>query len=785
MLELFQQAPVAIAVFTGPTFIIEFANPEMCGLWGRSQEEVLHKPLFEALPEVANQGFEEILSEVLATAETYEGKELPITLERDQKLELCYFNLIYKPLRNEKNEIKGIIEVATEVTDLVETRKQAERNEELLRISLAGGKMGTWHLDLLAGKSSQSIEYARILGYEEVQQQWGLEQYLKHVHPEEKSLVKDIVQNGLHTGYLNYETRIIRADKAVRWVRISGKTTYNLKGKPISISGVIMDITDQKEALIKERQLVVERVAREEAEKQRKALFDLLSQAPALICTFYGPKLVFGFVNAMYQRLYPGRKLEGKPMLKAVPELKGQPLIDIITKVYKTGEAFSGKEVPVQIDRSGKGQLETAYFNITYQALRDTTGTVNGIMLFAFEVTEQIQARKQVESSEESLRIALEAGKMGIWHLDLINDISTRSPLHDQIFGYSKPIAEWGYKQFMAHVQPKDYEYVANQFEIAGKYGDLRFEARILGADQKLRWISVKGQTFYEDEKPVRMAGVVMDITERKMVEEKLTELTEELAFSNNELIKANQEIQLHMQELSQTNNKLRLINADLDNFVYTASHDLKTPISNIEGLIQLLIRNLSEEDLTNEAIQKPISLIGASIERFKTTIVELTNIARLQKEEETNPLTDLEMVLQEVELDLQFTIEETGATLETNLNNCSRLPLSHKNLKSVIYNLLSNALKYRSPEHPPLIKINCIMQEGWQVLTVQDNGLGIKEKDQQKIFSMFTRMHTHVEGSGVGLYLVKRIIDTIGGKLEVKSKEGEGATFIVYFPLS
>jgi PAS domain S-box-containing protein len=780
--QLYAQAPFAIGIYSGAEHTIEFVNPAMCEIWGRTKEQVMNKPLFKALPEVAGQGFEEILAEVLATGEAFNGKELPATLIKNGKPQLFYFNLTYKTVLNDQQEITGIIQLATDVTETVEARNRAERNQEFLKLALQSSRVCTWHYDFVQQTYLRNEEHDRIFGYHTLQDIWDRDIYLSHVVPEDRAHALKSFEYGVNSGNINYEVRIKRVDGAIRWINMKGKTSLNLKGEPVSMSGIIMDITEQKQATIRERQLAVERAAREEAERQRLVFNELFMNAPALICIFEGPNHTFTLVNPLYQQLFPGRKLEGKPMLRAVPELKGQPIIEIINEVYNTGETFTGKEIPIQLERK-KGQSETAYFNIVYQAMRDTQGRVKGILLFAFEVTEQILIRQQIESNAANLRIALEAGNMGTWHLDLINDISTRSLQHDQIFGYTSPVNQWGWKTLMDHIIPKDREQVAGQMDMATKYGELRFEARIIGADQKMRWISVRGKTFYENEIPNRMAGVVMDITERKMVEEKLKELTEELASSNAELTRANEEIQSHLLELSQTNHQLTLINADLDNFIYTASHDLKTPISNIEGLMRLLIKNLPVNIVEKPDVQKPIQLIEASIERFKKTIVELTDIAKVQKEAEVIEILNIEKVVEEVELDLQPLILETHATVEKHFEKCPQLPFSPKNLKSIIYNFLSNAIKYRSPDRPPKVLISCYPENGLPVLLVKDNGLGIQEKDLKKIFSMYTRLHTHVEGSGVGLYLVKRIVDNAGGKLQVESELGSGTTFKVYLP--
>ncbi len=95
---------------------------------------------------------------------------------------------------------------------------------------------------------------------------------------------------------------------------------------------------------------------------------------------------------------------------------------------------------------------------------------------------------------------------------------------------------------------------------------------------------------------------------------------------------------------------------------------------------------------------------------------------------------------------------------------------------------MLSNAIKYRSPEREPQVSITCLTQGDYHVLTVQDNGLGMDMRQEEKIFALFKRLHAHVEGTGIGLYIVKKILENAGGKIEVESQVGIGSTFKVYF---
>jgi signal transduction histidine kinase len=108
----------------------------------------------------------------------------------------------------------------------------------------------------------------------------------------------------------------------------------------------------------------------------------------------------------------------------------------------------------------------------------------------------------------------------------------------------------------------------------------------------------------------------------------------------------------------------------------------------------------------------------------------------------------------------------------------------AEKNLRSVVFNLLSNALKYCCPDRVPEVRIRARAEAEYVVLEVQDNGLGLDARNEQKLFGMFQRFHDHVEGSGIGLYMVKKMMENTGGRIAVQSELGVGSTFMVYFSL-
>ncbi|GAL86635.1 hypothetical protein SCE1572_31285 [Sporocytophaga myxococcoides] len=235
---------------------------------------------------------------------------------------------------------------------------------------------------------------------------------------------------------------------------------------------------------------------------------------------------------------------------------------------------------------------------------------------------------------------------------------------------------------------------------------------------------------------------------------------------------------------LAEKNKELININNDLDNFIYTASHDLKAPISNIEGLVASMLENIDEKVKADEEFRYILSLINTSIQRFKTTIHDLTEITKVQKQiQEIVEEINCTEVIEDVKFIIQDQIKASGALVTIDDSNCSHIRFSRKNFQSIVYNLISNAVKYRHPSRTAEVLVSMEYKEGFYILTVKDNGMGIGESNINKLFTMFKRFHNHVEGSGVGLYIVKRIIDNAGGKIEVESQVNVGTIFRVYLP--
>jgi signal transduction histidine kinase len=244
------------------------------------------------------------------------------------------------------------------------------------------------------------------------------------------------------------------------------------------------------------------------------------------------------------------------------------------------------------------------------------------------------------------------------------------------------------------------------------------------------------------------------------------------------------QESLLVNKELNSKNSLLTKINSDLDEIVYTASHDFKTPVSNLQQLVDALTETVSEEDIDREEINGIMKMMKSSLNRFDVTIKDLTSIVESNQyeEEETREALSIFELVDQAKLDLEHLIRASNTKIEVVCEDELLIHFPRKNFNSILHNLLSNAIKYRSPERDPEVSVKLAVVDGKTNLTITDNGLGIPADKLDKVFLMFKRFHSHVEGSGLGLFIVKKMIDNMKGHIQVNSTVNKGTTFTITF---
>ncbi|OUJ72171.1 PAS domain-containing protein [Hymenobacter crusticola] len=516
---------------------------------------------------------------------------------------------------------------------------------------------------------------------------------------------------------------------------------------------------------------------------EREAFYEVFEQAPAAVALLRSPGHRFEYVNPAYQQLFAGRPLVGLDYVTALPEAVAQGFDKLLDQVYQTGETFFGDELPFT-PTPAVGQLpRTIYFNFTFQAYREA-GQIAGISIFAFDVTEQVLARQEREAQQRLLTNVFEQAPIGI---AIQSGPDFVYEFHNASYQWMVPDRQLVGRRFFDVFPEMAATNVETLLRHVYKTGETQQEQELLvpvaradgSAELEDRYFTIVYQARRDEQGGINgILAFVMEVTEQVQARQQVQTLNEELAAINEELTATNE-------DLNESNTQLTRTNVDLDTFVYTASHDLKAPITNIES-IGLALRDTLPAAVQQDAlVTHLLGLFDTTVARFRFTIGQLTDISRLQLAHAgpAEPVV-LAAVVENIRLDLAPVLAEAGTQLTVEVAPDLVVSFSPANLRSIVYNLLSNAVKYRALDRPSVVQVRAEPGPTAVVFTVQDNGLGMSVLQQRQLFGLFQRLHTHVEGTGVGLYITKRLLENGGGTIAVASQPNVGTTFTVTFPI-
>jgi len=359
-----------------------------------------------------------------------------------------------------------------------------------------------------------------------------------------------------------------------------------------------------------------------------------------------------------------------------------------------------------------------------------------------------VQARTEaLQSLQKRYEMILNSAGEGICGLDAEGKATFVNPAVAKLTGW--PIDELVGK-------PENEIFVTNGKHFEGLSADERVLYRKDGTPFPVEFVKT---SINEGGRVVGSVVVLKDITERKQVQDSLSRKAAELARSNSEL----------------------------EQFAFVASHDLQEPLRKIQAFGDRL--KVKCEPIQAPDIQDYLERMQSASARMRTLINDLLTFSRVIRSSEPFVPVDLRVVTTEVLGDLEVRIEKSGAKVE--LGELPTIEADPLQMRQLMLNLLSNALKFQPPGGHPVINISSsvstpISREPQCEIRVQDNGIGFDEKYMDKIFAVFQRLHgrTEYEGTGVGLAVCRRIVDRHHGTITANSQPGKGATFIVTLPL-
>lgn len=404
-----------------------------------------------------------------------------------------------------------------EITERKEEQSERERmmgevqdSEERLQLALEAGEMGTWELDLQTEESAvRSLQHDQIFGYESPVEDWGLETFLDHVHPDDRADVRQRFEDAYETGSWEFECQIRRVDGEQRWIAAQGEFNFD-DGTPTRAVGVVQDITERKE---RERAL-------EESERRYRTLAE--SFPNGLVALFdHGLEYTLAAGQGFERIPVDPDDLEGHQFHESWPDetvAELQPALQ---------SALEGEEARIELEYAGREWVIHAV------PITDEQGGVSAGMMMAQDVTEQKNREQYLEDAKSQLEAATEAGAVGTWEWHIQEDQVITGVSFANTFGVDPEAARDGVPidRFLSSIHEDDRDRVAEQIgEAVDHCGEFESEYRVWNADDDLRWVSARGHVECDEAgNALRFPGAITDITERKRAELEAQEQSRQL----------------------------------------------------------------------------------------------------------------------------------------------------------------------------------------------------------------------------------------------------------------
>ena len=437
-----------------------------------------------------------------------------------------------------------------------------------------------------------------------------------------------------------------------------------------------------------------------------------------------------------------GENCEGKLFLNLFPSSAGAKLK---TLLMTTAEQNAGSTLDISIEKKN----QRIDLSLTISPIHSDQQEIIGFSVIAKDIS-------NTKLEEERFRLAVEAAPNAMIMVNQEGNIVLINSEAEAMFGYSKEEISG---QSISQLVPPSMRslhnlYMQNYFEAPDRRDMARGSKDLQGQrkDGELFPIEV-GLTPITVDKETYIISSIVDISER---------LQQQRALRN-------------------LNAELRRKNQEMEQFIYAVSHDLKAPLVTIAGFANRL-RNAEDLVLQDDHRHK-LDRILANVRSMESLLQDLLHLSRIIKRDLEKAPVDTSATLQNVLDSLEGDLKKTGALIQVE----GTLPLLYAQeslLFQCLQNIISNALKYSQPDVTPTITINAASEIGHSGVCISDNGIGIAEHHQERIFHVFERLNPEsAEGSGVGLSIVKTIMEKHSGKIVLESSIGQGTSFTILFP--
>jgi len=699
-------------------------------LFGYKEEEMIGQSIKKLIPPDRLEEEDEILSR-LRKGERIEHFETK-RMTRDGKL--LDISLTTSPIKDSNGRIIGASKIARNITPQREAERLMRENEERFRMAVETTNLGTWEYSPHNFRLYCSVESRKICGLPlDIDPEF--EVLFDHIHNEDKDYFLEQIKmaiNPVGDGKFDMQLRFHRYDnKEIRWVRAQGKVFFGSTLFPERLIGTMLDITEEK--------------TREQELRESVELFQTMADNVPAMIWMSGTDKFHDYFNKTWLE-FTGRALDQESdegWLEGVHPDDVQKCIDTYNESFKKQKGFYTEYRLRRYD----GEYHWISDNSVPRFSPD--GEFLGFISACIDIDDQKRFREKIQESELLFKTISNASPAALW-------MTNRD--EENVF-VSDTWLKWTGKKFdevirggwTQSVLDEDREPVVTKFRNCFKQRKyFNAEFRFHRVDGEIRWGLTEGYPFYDFNAEFSgYAGSVTDITEIKKLEQRK------------------------------------------DDFIKMASHELKTPITSINGYVQLLLNIYDETDdrrlhLSKTTVKSSLTTIAKQVAKLTRLVSELLDLSKIEsgKLELHKTKFNLADVVEETVQDARHTTAKHAIILQNEFDG--KVVADKDRIAQVLLNLLTNAIKY-SPNSDH-VEIFVEGDQKFATIKVKDHGIGIDKKDQLKIFERFYRVEGKSEqtfpGFGIGLFIASEIIHRHHGTISVESQKGKGSVFTVTLPL-
>jgi len=533
-----------------------------------------------------------------------------------------------------------------------------------------------------------------------------------------------------------FDYRFIKKDGELIWLNDRVKVISE-NGKAVKLQGLMVDITREKNITA----ALQEEIALNQSFLHKlPGIFFLFDLKGKIILWNHNIESISGYSEQEIREMKPDdffKKEDQKRILDEIKKVAEEDRNEVLMEI----QAKDGRNIPVHFSAS----------LIQYQGKPCILG-------IGQDIRELIESKRLIEENIERYELVTKATNEAIWDYDFREESLHCGDGFFKLFGYEP--SEMSLEKFMGLIHPDDQErvtkkiqdYLTPDLSKTNWLDEFRFKKK-----NNIYTYVVSKAIFLRNKQGyiTRIVGSIQDISHQKEYERSLKSLNEKL--------------ELHIRELA-------FSNQELQRFAFIASHDLQEPLRMISSFMGLLEKRYGDK-LDDKAL-KYISFATEGAKQMQRIILDLLEHSRVGSPDESKVNLSVDKLLKEIQLYLKKNIQEKSVKITH-----SQLPSIHTfktPLFQIFMNLISNSIKYAHPERTPAIHIDCKeLKNHWQ-FSISDNGIGISPEYFEKIFVIFERLHTKdkFEGTGIGLAIVKKAVEYLGGEVKVSSEIGKGSTF-------